>query len=92
MDGSSPDVSASRGRRVPLWCCGWALSRERQRAMLWEVLIWSVVSFFFPLLELDLNKHGAQCQVPAKLSTKYKLSHIYLCSVCSAFKGQYGLS
>jgi len=47
MDGSSPDASASRGRKGPLGCCGGALSHERQHAMMpWEVLIWSVVSLF----------------------------------------------
>lgn len=46
MDGSSPDLSASRGRKDPLWCFDWALSHERQHVMPWEALNWSVVSLF----------------------------------------------
>jgi len=37
------------------------------------------------------NKHVAQCQVLAKPSTKHELSRFIYGSVCSAFKGQYGL-
>lgn len=44
--GNSPDLSASRGKKDLLWCCGWALPHEKKYVMPWEVLIWSVVLLF----------------------------------------------
>lgn len=38
--------SQCQQRKDPLWCCGCALSHERQHVVPWEVLIWRAVSLF----------------------------------------------